>query len=449
MTRVFERARFEEPGLGKTHQVVDVLKGMASPLVSDRDLDPLMHRIGDARYVLLGEASHGTSEFYTWRARISERLIREKGFSFIAVEGDWPDAYRLNRYVKGRPGRRSAREVLDRFARWPTWMWANREVVNLVEWIRELGEDRPEDHKVGWYGLDVYSLWSSMTAVIGYLDECDVEAAREARHAYECFAPYFEDERAYARATVLVPHGCQEEVVRVLSTLVAKAPRYARDTGREAQFDAEQNALVAKNAELYYRSMVGGGAASWNVRDGHMAETLERLMQFHGPGAKCIVWEHNTHIGDARFTDMTNRGEYNVGQLVRESHPKDDVVLVGFSTHHGTVIAGEEWDAPMERMVVPPARPGSVEDTLHRVSGEDCLVIFGEPASHPLLLEPRGHRAIGVVYRPRYERFGNYVPTVLPCRYDALLHIDESHALAPLHAERPDSRVPETYPTGM
>jgi erythromycin esterase-like protein len=195
--------------------------------------------------------------------------------------------------------------------------------------------------------------------------------------------------------------------------------------------------------------MVRGGAAAWNIRDGHMVETLERLMAFHGPGAKAIVWEHNTHIGDARYTDMTNRGEYNVGQLVREGHPKEDVVLVGFSTHRGSVIAAEEWDSPMERMVVPPARPGSVEDALHRISGNDLLVVFGEPGAHPVLLEPRGQRAIGVVYHPKFERYGNYVPTILPCRYDALLHIEETHALAPLHAEPPDTHIPETYPTGM
>jgi erythromycin esterase len=246
-----------------------------------------------------------------------------------------------------------------------------------------------------------------------------------------------------------VPHSCQDEVVRVLSTLLEKAPRHAQDTGREAQFEAEQNALVAKNAEIYYRTMVGGGATSWNIRDGHMAETLERLMAFHGPDAKAIVWEHNTHVGDARYTDMTNRGEYNVGQLVREQHDREDVVIVGFSTHRGSVIAAQEWDAPMERMVVPPARPGSVEDVIHRLTGTDSLVIFGEPGAHPVLLEPRGHRAIGVVYHPRFERFGNYVPTILPCRYDALVHIEETHALSPLHAEQPDVRIPETYPTGM
>jgi erythromycin esterase-like protein len=180
-----------------------------------------------------------------------------------------------------------------------------------------------------------------------------------------------------------------------------------------------------------------------------MVETLERLMDLHGPESKAIVWEHNTHIGDARFTDMTNRGEYNVGQLLREGHAKKDVVLVGFSTHRGSVIAAEAWDGPIQRMTVPPARPGSVEDALHQISGEDCLIVFGEPASYPALLEPRGHRAIGVVYHPDYERFGNYVPTILPCRYDALVHIEETHALAPLHAERPDRHVPETYPTGM
>jgi erythromycin esterase-like protein len=300
---------------------------------------------------------------------------------------------------------------------------------------------------VGFYGLDVYSLWASMIAVVSYLDRVDPAASDAARRAYECFAPYGEDERAYARATLLVPHDCRDEVARVLSTLVSKAPRYVRDAGREAHFDAEQNALVARDAEHYYRTMISGGAASWNVRDDHMADTLDRLVALHGPDTKCIVWAHNTHVGDARFTDMIDDGERNLGQIVRERHGEDDTVLVGFTTHHGSVIAARAWDAPFARMRVPEARPGSVEDTIHRAVGGDALFVLRDLDG--ALDEARGQRAIGVVYHPEYERFGNYVPTVLPRRYDALLHVDETHALAPLHPEHPAALTPDTYPSGM
>jgi erythromycin esterase len=441
---------FEDPGVETVTEAAARLRAIARPLASPTDLDPLMERIGKARFVLLGEASHGTHEFYEWRAQISERLIREKGFSFVAVEGDWPDAYRLDRYVKGRMGAgKSAHEVLLRLSRWPTWMWANQEVMRFGERLRALASETDEEKKVGFYGLDVYSLWSSMVAVIAYLEQADPEAARAAKRAYECFAPYGQDERAYARATVLVPHDCQDEVVRVLSTLVDKAPRHAHDSGREARFDAEQNARVAKNAEHYYRTMIGGGAASWNIRDAHMMETLDHLMELHGPDAKAIVWAHNTHVGDARFTDMIDQGEYNLGELVRERHGEDETVLVGFSTHRGSVIAGRAWDAPYERMRVPPAREGSLEDAIHRGWGQDGLFVLADGAEHEVLQEDRGQRAIGVVYQPEYERLGNYVPTNVVRRYDVLLHLEETHALSPLHPERPAALVPETYPSGM
>ncbi|WP_050433025.1 erythromycin esterase family protein [Chondromyces crocatus] len=442
--------RFAERGLEHVERLVDQLRPLARPLSTDRDLDPLMARIGDARFVLLGEASHGTSEFYTWRTRLTQRLIREKGFHLIAVEGDWPDCHRVDRYVKGRPGAgRSAREVLHAFDRWPTWMWANREVEALIAWLREHNGGLPDERRVGFYGLDVYSLWDSMRAVIAYLDRVDPGAGRRARHAYECFAPFSEDEQQYARATVLVPTSCEDEVIEALVELRKHAPAY-RGHDDEAYFDAEQNALTVKNAELYYRTMVRGGSASWNVRDGHMVETLERLLRFHGPTTKAIVWEHNTHIGDARFTDMADQGEVNVGQILRQRHEGEGVVLVGFSTYRGTVIAGEEWGAPMKRMLVPPGRPGSYEDVFHRLGGDDRLLLLGDAPATPELLEPRGHRAIGVVYHPQYEQYGNYVPTVLPRRYDAMLFIEESRALAPLHlVERHEPEVPETYPTGM
>ncbi|MDQ3998224.1 MAG: erythromycin esterase family protein [Gemmatimonadota bacterium] len=428
------------------------VRRIAQPLDNADDLDPLIERVGDARYVLLGEASHGTSEFYTWRAEISKRLVLEKGFSFIAVEGDWPDCYRVNRYVRGfEDSGESAEAVLHAFERWPTWMWANREVVDLVAWLRLHNDRAHPERRVGFYGLDVYSLWDSMRAVVEYLEGIDPALARAARRAYSCFDPYHDDPQDYARATAIVPTSCEAEAVAVLRELRARAPEYRGD-GRESYFDAEQNALVARNAELYYRTMVRGGPSSWNVRDTHMVETLERLMAHHGPQARAIVWEHNTHIGDARYTDMATHGMVNVGQLVRDRHDDAGVVIVGFGTHHGTVIAADEWGAPMERMRVPAARPGSWEDVCHRENEDDKLMIFSdEPhGGAPGLERPRDHRAIGVVYEPRNERWGNYVPSILPRRYDAFLYVDATRGVDPLHMPvRVGEEPPETYPSGM
>ena len=425
----------------------------ALPLANPDDLDPLIDAIGEARYVLLGEASHGTSEFYTWRTALSKRLIVEKQFSFIGVEGDWPDCYRVNRFVKGyQNSGASAAEVLHAFDRWPTWMWANREIVALAEWVHEHNRALPDEQKTGFYGLDVYSLWESMAAVVDYLEGVDPEFARMARNAYDCFEPFNEDVQEYARATALVPMSCQNETVRVLRELRSRAPEFSED-GREAYFNAEQNAIVTRGAELYYRTMVRGGPTSWNVRDHHMVDTLDRLMRHHGDRAKAIVWEHNTHVGDARFTDMARAGMVNVGQLVRQSHESEGVVLAGFATHHGTVIAGREWGTPMRRMEVPNARVGSVEDLAHLgTDGRDALFVFdgSDDGGIEGLDAPLDNRAIGVVYDPRAERYGNYVPTIVPRRYDALLFIDETRAVDPLHMPvRVSADEPETYPTGM
>jgi len=429
--------------------LVDAVRERALPLRDDADLDPLLERIGDARVVLLGEASHGTRDYYVWRDRISRRLIAEKGFSFIAVEGDWPDCYTVNLYAKGwdAPGS-DAREVLHAFSRWPTWMWANEEVVELAEWLRAFNAERVDERRVGFYGLDVYSLWESIDVVTRYLERVDPALAERARRAYGCFDPYEDDVQEYAWATEMVPTDCEDEVVATLVELRRKGPDFRRE-GPEAYFNAEQNALVAQNAERYYRAMIRGGAASWNVRDTHMMDTLDRLMKHHGPEAKAIVWEHNTHVGDARATDMARAGMVNIGQLAREAYG-GDVVIAGFSSHRGSVIAGEQWGAPMRRIPMPKARPGSWEDVLHRASAEDKLLLMDGLDDVPGALDPRGHRAIGVVYRPEREAFGNYVPTVLPFRYDAVLYIDQSEALNPLHLQPvPDHEVPETFPTGM
>jgi erythromycin esterase len=445
-----------QPTAGRESDVASLaarVRDVALPLGTSADLNPLMELVGDARFVLLGEATHGTSEFYGWRAAISQRLIRERGFSFLAVEGDWPDCYRVNRFVKlARSVSTDATEVLHAFARWPTWMWANREVVELVSWLRAYNESRDVDHRVGFYGLDVYSLWESMAAVIEYLEGIDPALARAARGAYSCFEPYDENPERYARAAALVPTSCEDEAVAVLKALRSRAPTF-HSADPDEYFNVEQNALIARDAERYYRTMVRGGSDSWNARDYHMVDTLSRLATHHGRRSKGIVWEHNTHVGDARFTDMQGRGLVSVGQLMRERHANDGVVLVGFGTYRGTVIAGREWGLPMQRMVVPPASAGSWEDVLHRADIGDCLLRFDAAttaSSISGLDARRPHRAIGVVYDPRAEAWGNYVPTILPRRYDAFLFVDESQAVDPLHMPVQVGGEPgETYPTGI
>jgi erythromycin esterase len=462
----FLSAKLEEEEKERNWQLLNKVKRLKKTIyhkleIFDKDLDRLLERIGDARYVLLGEASHGTSEFYIWRAEITKWLITEKGFSFIAVEGDWPDCYRVNRYAKGMTNSgSSAYEVLHAFSRWPTWMWANREIVDLIEWLRSYNKVvEKEDKKVGFYGLDVYSLWESLDAIIQYLKKYYPDAMKSAIEAYRCFEPYGRDIEEYARATAFIPESCEDEVMDMLLELSRKATqdkmlKEEEEDGGEAYFNAEQNAVVAKNAELYYRTMMHGGAASWNVRDHHMMNTLERLMKFHGSDAKSIVWAHNTHIGDARATDMRRAKMVNLGQLAREQAGRDKVVLVGFGTYKGNVISAKEWGEPMERMLVPPAVDGSWDSFLHSLddnSGRNKLLTFSDINKiETSSIESKGQRAIGVVYNPSYERYGNYVETILPARYDAFVFIDETHALHPLHMPvSPDEELPETFPTGL
>ncbi len=407
-------------------------------------LDPLMYRIGDAHCVLLGEASHGTHEYYTWRTAISKRLIEEKGFNFIAVEGDWPDCYKLNRYVKGyESGDKKPEEVLLNFRRWPTWMWANWEVAALAAWLKAYNAGLNADLKIGFYGLDVYSLWESMDVITGYLEKTDPIAAEAAKKAMLCFEPYGRDEYKYARDQFTLSDSCQDSLISMLTEIRKNAPDYDHDA--EAAFNTEQNAHIAVNAEAYYRNMTSLNDNTWNLRDTHMMETLYRLRKFYGAGAKAIVWEHNTHIGDARYTDMHSAGMINIGQLAREDMGLKDVILVGFGSYSGSVVAADEWGAEMQVMDVPPARTGSIEQILHQESAADKLLVFDRIKKQRFdTVLP--HRAIGVVYHPERERNGNYVPSVLSSRYDAFIYIDETSALHPLYL-RPDShQIPETYP---
>jgi len=426
------------------------IRADARALSDPSDLDPLIERIGDARYVLVGEASHGTHEYYAWRAALTRRLVEERHFSFVAVEGDWPDCYRVHRSVTlADDAPDDPREALLGFERWPTWMWANSDVVAFTRWLREYNRSRPPQERVGFFGLDVYSLWDSLQATLDYLREHQPDQVSAALEAFQCFEPYAEDPQAYAMATRLVPTSCEVEVVTLLRELVTH-PAPQRAGTREERFDAEQNALAAAGAEAYYRAMVGGGPDSWNVRDRHMVSTLDRLMDFHGPGAKAVVWEHNTHVGDARFTDMERAGMVNVGQLVREAHDPSEVVIVGFGSHRGTVVASSAWGDPTRVMDMPPARPRSTEALLHDCVGDGSQALFlFDPGSTDWHLGRRDNRAVGVVYRPEAERWGNYVPTVLGRRYDAFCWFDQTTALEPLAGTHPDVREAEAWPSGQ
>jgi erythromycin esterase-like protein len=413
----------------------------AHSLRDPADLDPVLERVGEARVVAIGEASHGTHEYYAWRAALTRRLVAEAGFGLVAVEGDWPDCYRVNRSVRCRPGADAdPRDALDAFARWPTWMWANDDVVDFCRWLRDRNVGRRDDERVGFYGLDVYSLWDSMHALVGWLREHEPDSVDTAVRALRCFEPFGEDGAEYAFASRLAPSSCEETVVELLRHLCEDRGSEEAATDEEGRFSAEQNAAVVVDAERYYRAMVQGSAESWNVRDVHMADTLDRLLA-HTSG-RAVVWEHNTHVGDARATDMAAAGMVNVGQLLRERHGQEAVVLVGLGGYRGGVIAGEQWGAQMRRMPVPAARSGSLEALLHEQVGRDALFVV-PPGDRPGWLDRRlDHRAIGVVYRPERERWGNYVPTVLGERYDAFLWFEETTPLQPLHLERAGEHVP-------
>jgi erythromycin esterase-like protein len=414
---------------------------LAGPLRDPSDLDPLLERIGDARIVAVGEASHGTHEYYAWRATLTRRLIEERGFGLVAVEGDWPDCARVDRSVRSRgDAPEDPRAALDAFERWPTWMWANDEVVDFCRWLRRHNADRAEAERVGFFGLDVYSLWDSMHELIAWLRDNEPAHVNQAAQALRCFEPFGEDGAEYAFASRLAPTSCEREVVELLHRLCADRGDRQSAADPDDRFGAEQNAAVIAEAERYYRAMVRGSAESWNVRDVHMADTLDRLLDH--TGGKAVLWEHNTHIGDARATDMAAAGMVNVGQLLRERHGTDDVVLVGMGGHRGRVIAAEAWGAQMARMPVPEARPGSLEALLHAEVGRDALVVVPPGERAAWLARRLDHRAIGVVYRPEREKWGNYVPTVLGERYDAFLWFEDTGPVRPLHLERADEHVP-------
>lgn len=433
------------------NSLVQEAKQIACPLDETKDLDTLIERIGDARIVMLGESSHGTAEFYAWRRKISQRLIDELGFDFIAVEGDWPDAWRLNQYILTGVGT-NAHDVLHQYHRWPTWMWANTEIMQLAEWLRLRNKEHPLDKNTGFYGLDVYSLFESMEEVVNYLKDEHPFLARQVQARYSCFDRFMNDEVAYARHTLRYPEGCHDDVMQNLMALLEFRLENLKETD-DAFFNAEQNARVARNAESYYRKMVRSDVDSWNIRDRHMVSTLDSLLERYGANSRGIVWAHNTHIGDYRATSMKSRGEVNLGGLAREKYGQTNVVLVGFGTNNGTVIASHAWDGPIEVMNVPAAKPGSYEEAFHQVcddlNAKQILLLLGDETKINSLSEVHGQRAIGVVYDPAHERWGNYVPTSLAHRYDAFIFIDETSALTPLHTSIERGKIPETWPSAQ
>ncbi|CAM5215451.1 Erythromycin esterase-like protein OS=Ureibacillus acetophenoni OX=614649 GN=SAMN05877842_11924 PE=4 SV=1 [Ureibacillus acetophenoni] len=412
-----------------SRKLINAIKEHSLPL-NDESLNKIVEAIGNSRIVMIGEASHGTSEFYTIRAELSKKLINEKGFNIIAVEGDWPSVQAINRYVKGYgPEGKSTREVLvESFNRWPTWMWANEEVEQFVDWLKEANTSL--DNKVGFYGIDLYSLFESIDEVLNFLSEnpkygVDLEHAKK---AFTCFEPYNRMPEHYALSTAHFSDQCISEVSSLLTSLRRNEQRYPDK--HEEDLNVIMNALVAKNAEAYYREMMQD-AKSWNTRDYHMVEAINELLKYHGEDSKIIIWEHNTHIGDASETDMKDDGLINVGQVIREQYGKENTFAIGFGTYQGTVIAADRWGDPLEVIDVPTSKLSMWEGQLHAANQDDQVLIFtDENREH--FNDWIGHRAIGVVYHPEYEAYGNYVPSRVGSRYDAFIFIDQSTALKPL-----------------
>ena len=447
----------------KTHEDIRrSLREAAIPLSGSEgaaaDVSKIVDRIGDARIVLLGESSHGTHDFYALRAAVTRRLIETRGFRAVTIEGDWPDSRRVDRFVRGGTDDPDASTALTGFRRFPQWMWRNSVVRDFVSWLRARNVKLPPREHCGFYGLDLYSLHASIDAVLRYLEAVDPPAAERARERYSCLeAPGSDDEPANGHAASRgMAETCEDDVVRQLAELRHCADEYrARDGVAAADdfFSAEQNARLVANAERYYRAMFRGRVSSWNLRDTHMAETLEAViarLEQDGDRARVCVWAHNSHLGDARATTMGRAGELNVGQVVRERYGRE-TCLVGFTTYTGTVTAAHDWDEPAARRDMRPGLVGSVESLFHGLEVPNFLLDLREPRVQAALDEALLQRAIGVIYRPETERMSHYFEADLPRQFDLVIHLDETQALKPLerHAAWDLEEVPETYPTAL
>jgi len=440
--------------------ILDAVRSAARPITgAPDDYDALLDLVGNARFVLLGEATHGSHEFYAERARITQRLIEEKGFNAVAVEADWPDAWRVNQYVRGMGQDPHGRAALGGFERFPAWMWRNTAVLDFVEWLRHRNDAIDSiDARAGFYGLDLYSMFTSIHEVLHYLDGVDPDAAQAARQVYACFDHYDRDSQQYGYAASYgMSPSCEEGVLATLRILQQRAADYmAADgvRGEDAFFYAQQNARLVKNAEQYYRTMFKGRVSSWNLRDSHMADTLDAVaghLSRDGKPARIVVWEHNSHIGDARATEIGRQGEWTVGELARKAYGQD-ACLVGFTTYDGRVTAADDWDGQARHKHVRPALDGSYEQLFHAAGIDRFYLPLREHGpARDALMEARLERAIGVLYRPRTERQSHYFMAQLPRQFDAIIHIDRTSAVEPLDADSGwhDSEPPETYPDGL
>lgn len=449
----------------KYSPLVQAIEKHALPLDGAmEDYDQIIEAARTRQFVLIGEASHGTKEFYKARAEITQRLIDELEFDAVAVEADWPDAYTINKYVTYPRRNITAIDSLKDFERFPTWMWRNEEVVRFVEWLYAYNHEyhigNPEESRpVGFYGLDLYSMNSSINAVISYLEQVDPMAARRARIRYSCLDHFMSNPQAYGYASELkLVDSCEQDIIKQLTDLREKAFQYMKKDGFVAQdehFCATQNAKLVVNAEEYYRAMFRGRPSSWNVRDKHMFETLQDLTEHLSKqlrrDAKIVVWAHNSHVGNAAATEMANRGELNIGQMVRH-HYGEKALLVGFSTCRGTVTAADEWDAPAERKKINEPFVGSYEEIFHHVNHKQFLLnLMEDNEAIDLLMEPRLQRAIGVIYRPDTERYSHYFYSCLPEQFDFILHYDNTTAVKPLaeNMEYHQGELDDTYPSGL
>jgi erythromycin esterase len=436
------------------------IRSRARALSAPAGLEGLVEKLARHRIVLLGEATHGTHEFYKLRAEITLRLLRDHGFGFVAVEGDWPACQELDRYVQ-QGTRAEARALrfapltvesgMRKFDRWPTWMWANREIAAFSRELRQLNATRPAGARAGFHGLDVYSLFESVDEALRLVESVNPILARRCRLRYECFQPFQGDERRYARSLLKDPSGCRDQSLAVLGDILkSKAGFRPGSDPEEALFDAAQNARVVVSAEKYYRTLTQADDLSWNVRDQHMLETLAALLERGGSACKAIVWAHNTHIGDHRATDMERMGMVNLGGLARMRW-SGEVAAVGFGTHSGELIASRAWEGRTETLPLPASRPDSIDHALHEagalLGAESYWLWLDSAARQGELAVHRPQRAVGVVYDPDHEK-GNYVSSSLARRYDAFVFVDRTHALEPLVTSHLREELPSTWPAG-